>query len=132
MPLSTPPLLLRLTATILGTIPLLFGINALLRPAHALSFFTPLYPSYPPDVSSPERRLIDALLVVYGARDVFMGLAVLVPLWAGSRKVAGVMMVAGAGVAGVDGGVCRAAGGGEWDHWGYAPVLAGVGVALMV
>ncbi|KAK0610311.1 hypothetical protein DIS24_g12061 [Lasiodiplodia hormozganensis] len=127
MPISTSPLL-RLAATAFGIIPIVFGINAMLRPAHGLSFFEPFtYPAYDP----PARELVDALMVVYGARDIFWGLATLVPLYYGSRKITGAMLIAGSAVAGVDGAVCKAAGGGEWVHWGYAPVLAVVGGLLM-
>ncbi|OJD34138.1 uncharacterized protein BKCO1_2500022 [Diplodia corticola] len=92
MPLPTTPLLHPL-ATLLATIPILFGLNAFLRPSHALSFFAPFADSYASPAASPQ--LLDALMAVYGARDVFMGVAVLVPLWSGSRKVAGAIGIIG-------------------------------------
>lgn len=116
--------LLTLLAGATGTIPLGFGINAMLRPEHALSFFAPLV--YPTDEAA--RQLVDYIMIIYGARNVFWGLATYAAAFFGSRRALGAIMVAGSALAGVDGWVCKMAGGGEWDHWGYAPMLALIGV----
>lgn len=68
MPLSTSPAL-RILATVLGTVPIGFGINAFLNPWSALSFFELALPA-------TDSNVAEALLIVYGARDIFMGLAV--------------------------------------------------------
>lgn len=48
------------------------------------------------------------------------------------NKALGWILIAGSGVAFVDGGVCKMiVGKGEWNHWGYAPVLAAVGLGLL-
>lgn len=71
-------------------------------------------------------------MVLYGARDVFMGAAFYAAAYFGDRKALGWILIAGSGVAVVDGAVCRAQiGRGEWNHWGYAPVVAGVGSVLV-
>ncbi|PVH71800.1 hypothetical protein DL98DRAFT_503169, partial [Cadophora sp. DSE1049] len=133
MPLSHSPSLL-IAANIFATILLSFGLNAIFRPLSALSFFE-LYPS---TISSThETTLINALMVVYGIRDVFMGVAIYVAAYyakasVGGRKVLGTMLTAGSVVAFIDGAVCKwIVGEGEWGHWGYAPVMGIVGGVLM-
>jgi hypothetical protein len=111
-----------------AVIPIAFGINAILNPTSALSFFELPYPTHP-----EARNIIDPILVVYGARDIFMGFA----LWAaavfGTPKATGWIYI-GCGLIGfVDGVVCKTMiGAGEWNHWSYAPmlfVLGGIGAA---
>ncbi|KAE8154695.1 hypothetical protein BDV25DRAFT_147265 [Aspergillus avenaceus] len=125
MPVSESRIL-RLTASAFATICVSFGINAILRPEHALTFFEFNYPT-----SSNERAVVDSLMVVYGARDIFMGLAVYIALLFGSSKSVGWMLIAVSAVAMVDGFVCWGHGKGEWNHWGYAPVIAGVGAVAL-
>ena len=61
-----------------------------------------------------------------------MGLAIYSAAYFGNRKTLGWILIAGSGVAFVDGAVCRAQiGRGEWNHWGYAPALAAVGIVLL-
>jgi uncharacterized membrane protein len=117
------PLLLASTA--IGTMCVGFGVNAILRPAHALSFFELEYPS-----EGVQRGVVDNLMVVYGARDIFMGLAAYIAAYWGSRRVVGGIMLATSLVAFVDGAVCWGNGHGQWNHWGYAPMVLGVGGLL--
>jgi len=118
---------LPLVASAFATIFVGFGINAILRPSNALTFFEFPYPTSPSDA-----KLIDGLMVVYGARDIFMGLAIYAAAYFGDRKSLGWMLIAGSGVAFVDGYVCKAyTGNGEWNHWGYAPMLTAVGSLLL-
>ena len=113
-------------ANIFGTIFVAFGINAIIRPEHALTFFEMRPPALPAD-----KNLVDALMVVYGARDIFMGLAIYSAALFGNRKSLGWILIAGSAVAFVDGYVCRSyVGIGEWNHWGYAPVVTAVGGIL--
>lgn len=118
--------LLRLAGSVFGTIFLGFGINAFLRPEHALSFFEFDYPS-----TLHEQKLIDSLMVVYGARDVFMGLATYICAYYGNNKALGWTLLAASAVAYVDGFVCWLNGHGQWGHWGYAPVISVVGSLLL-
>lgn len=61
-----------------------------------------------------------------------MGFVVIAAALFGSRKTLGCVLLAGAGVAVVDGVVVRdEVGRGEWNHWGYAPVVGLVGVLLV-
>lgn len=58
--------MLRFAASAFGVLFIAFGINAMVNIESALSFFELSYPS-----GAKERLLVDALSVVYGARDVF-------------------------------------------------------------
>jgi len=120
-----PPL--RLTATALGTIFVGFGINAILRPVNALSFF-----ELGPLAATANQDLIDALMVVYGVRDIFMGLAIYAAAYYKNTKALGLILIAGSAVAFTDGYVCKAyVGTGEMNHWGYAPILTVLGTLLL-
>ncbi|KAK2882665.1 hypothetical protein FQN49_000139 [Arthroderma sp. PD_2] len=113
-------------ATFFGTIGVGFGINAILRPEHALSFFE----LAPPTLAS-EQTLFKSLMAVYGVRDIFMGLAIYVAAFTGERKTLGWILLAMSGVAFADGAVCAVNGAGKWNHWGYAPVVAAVGAVAL-
>lgn len=105
-----------------------FGINAMLRPANALSFFE----LAPPKKGTPERTTVDALLVVYGVRDIFMGFAIIASGLFGSPEAQGCIILAGSAVAFVDGWVClKYVGRGQGNHWGYAPVHMALGIAMI-
>lgn len=118
---------LRIAASVFGTIFLGFGINAMLRPANALEFF-----EFEAPASAADKKLVDSLMVIYGARDLFMGLAIHAAAYFGDRRALGWIVVAASGVAFVDGAVCRMnVSKGEWNHWGYAPVLTVVGSMLL-
>ncbi|WVN90648.1 uncharacterized protein L203_105890 [Cryptococcus depauperatus CBS 7841] len=109
-----------------GTIFIGFGINAILRPENALSFFELDYPT-----TRTEKSIIDSLMIVYGARDVFMGLTLYITAAYNNSRSLGWTLLAASGVAYVDGMVCWANGHGEWNHWGYAPMITVVGALLL-
>ena len=120
----SPTLPLKLASTAIGTIFIGFGINALLRPQHALTFFEFDDPVPAPDAV---KTLINNLMLIYGVRDIFMGLVIYIAgIW-GDKKVLGGTLLATSAVAFADGAVCWMNGAGEWNHWGYAPMVAGVG-----
>ncbi|KAI0780221.1 hypothetical protein C8Q74DRAFT_1316557 [Fomes fomentarius] len=102
---------LRLSASAFGAIFVAFGINAILRPLNGLTFF----PYAPPKLP-----------------HIFMGVAIWAAAVYGNSKVLGWIMVAGSSVAFADGAIVRPSSpGGEWNHWGYAPVLTVVGLVLL-
>ena len=126
MPLSNHPTL-PLAATIFATIFVGFGFNAIYRPDHALSFFEFSAPLLPAD-----KAMVESLMVVYGIRDIFIGVSIYAASFFGNKKTLGSILIAGSAVAFVDGFACKAQGNGvEWNHWGYAPMLTAVGVVLM-
>jgi hypothetical protein len=117
---------LPIAANVFGTIFISFGINAILRPISALSFF-----EFKPPTSAADKKLVDSLMVVYGARDIFMGLAICIAAYFGERNSLGWILIVASGVAFVDGAICWGNGKGEWNHWGYAPMLTAVGAVLL-
>ncbi|EJD37901.1 putative integral membrane protein [Auricularia subglabra TFB-10046 SS5] len=117
---------LRIAASAVGTLCAAFGINALLRPAHALTFFEMM-----PPTSAADRRVVDALMAVYGVRNIFMGVATYTAAYYGHRKALGWIVLAASGVAFADGLICKLHGQGEWGHWSLAPIVAAVGSLLL-
>ncbi|EJT68866.1 hypothetical protein GGTG_13575 [Gaeumannomyces tritici R3-111a-1] len=106
-PLSQSPLL-QWAAYAFGGIVTGFGVNAMVRPAHALTFF-----GFAPPKAPSDRRVVDGLVAVYGARDVFMGAAVFAAGLNGHASTLGWLLLAIGAVAAVDGLVCRAHGTGS-------------------
>jgi hypothetical protein len=100
----------------------------MLRPSNGLSFFP-----FEPLSNAADQQLVDALVIIYGARDIFIGVAIYAASFFGSKKTMGVLLMALGATAFVDGEVVRRWGGegGEWNHWGYAPVVSVVGGLLM-
>lgn len=117
---------LRIAANVFATIWIGFGINGMLRPRNALEFF-----EFEAPASAADAKVIDSLMIVYGARDIFMGLAVYAAACFGDRRSLGWILISGSLVAFVDGAVCWRQGKGEWNHWGYAPMLTVVGSMLL-
>jgi len=103
-----------------------FGINAFIRPAHALTFF-----EFTPPASPADRRMVDSLMAVYGIRDVFIGAAIESALLFGTRKSLGWVLLSFGMVAFVDGLVCFSHGKGQWHHWSYAPMVTALGSILV-
>ncbi|MDI1489052.1 MAG: hypothetical protein OHK93_008330 [Ramalina farinacea] len=130
------PLYLTIPSTLFALIFIFFGLNALFRPESALAFISESlhYPTATfPTSSSDQQKLINALLVIYGARDIFMGLAIGIVTFLGSSKTLGWVLLSASGVAVADGwAVSELGDGSEWNHWGYAPLVAAVGVGALV
>ncbi|KAF2443628.1 hypothetical protein P171DRAFT_486351 [Karstenula rhodostoma CBS 690.94] len=125
MPLSTSPIL-GLLATLFGTIFLGFGTAYTLYPRAA-------YPTIglPAPTTPRDAEIMDAIMILFGAKDLFVGASILAATWLGNRKVAGVLLVLGSGCAAVDGWVVGGfTGEGEWNHWGYGMGMGLVGVLM--
>ncbi|KAF2826112.1 hypothetical protein CC86DRAFT_350551 [Ophiobolus disseminans] len=115
-------------SSLFGCIFLFFGVTYISNPVQGFSFlgFTST-PTTPYDWD-----LMQRVMVLYGAKDLFMAAAILSSTWFGTRKSAGMVLVAGGLCAGVDGWVVGdQAGTGEWGHWGYGMVMVGVGAGMM-
>jgi Domain of unknown function (DUF4267) len=117
---------LRIAASFFATIFVGFGINGIVRPRNALTFF-----EFQSPAAAADKKMVDSLMVVYGARDIFMGLAIYAAAYFGDNQTLGWILLAGSGVAFIDGAVCKAHGKGEWNHWGYAPMITAVGSLLL-
>ena len=125
MTISRSPILY-IASSAFATIFIGFGVNAILRPDNALTFF-----EWEAPTAASDKILVENLMVVYGVRDIFMGLVMYATAYFGSRKALGWVLIAGSGVAFADGVVCWNQGKGEWNHWGYAPMLTVVGGLLL-
>jgi len=117
---------LSIAASAIATIFVGFGVNAILRPDNALTFF-----EWEAPAAASDKNLVDNLMIIYGVRDIFMGLAMYSTAYFGNRKALGWILIAGSAVAFADGAVCWNQGKGEWNHWGYAPMLTVVGSLLL-
>jgi hypothetical protein len=118
---------LTIAATAIGTIFIGFGLNGMLRPSQALSFF-----EFDPPTLLQDKNVVNALIIVESARDIFMGVAIYAASYYGHRKALGCIVVSAGFVAFVDGAVCLATvGKGHWVHWGYAPVVTVIGGMLL-
>ncbi|KAK4243453.1 hypothetical protein C7999DRAFT_36214 [Corynascus novoguineensis] len=103
-----------------------FGVNAILHPTQALTFFGIAKPT-----ASADAIAVDSLMAVYGARDIFMGVAIWAAAFCGTPKSLGWTVLAASGVAAADGLVCYVHTTGHWNHWSYAPVFAVIGLLLL-
>ena len=111
-----------------GAIPIGFGINLLLRPAHGLSFFEIPFPSS----TSADFVTVAALTQAYAVRDIFMGVAIFAAAAHGARRSLGWILLATAAVGVADGVVCLNFGtGAEMNHFSYAPIIALLGLGLL-
>ncbi|EIW76073.1 hypothetical protein CONPUDRAFT_111939 [Coniophora puteana RWD-64-598 SS2] len=128
MPRISESPILSIVPSIFGTAAIGYGVNAILRPEHALTLFE----LEMPPASSPARKVVDCLMLAYGIRDIFMGVAVYAASYHGNRKALGAIMIALSCVAYADGLVCWANNGkGQWNHWPLAPLGTIVGGLLM-
>lgn len=126
MGLSRHPILPYLS-TFFGTIFLGFGLTYIFSPRTGFSLFS--FASTP--TTPADWALMERIMVLYGAKDVFIAASILASTWCGTRRSAGLVMLAAAGCAGVDGWVVkREAGTGEWNHWGYGLVMGAVGCVM--
>lgn len=120
------PFSLILVATAIATISIGFGINAIARPDHGLTFF-----AFQPPVDAALHRMVDSLMAIYGIRDIFMGLVIYATAYYGSRRALGWTLILNSAVAFADGAVCWTHGQGQWAHWGYAPLIAVTGTLIL-
>ena len=136
MMLSTLPYL-ELAASFFATVFIGFGILWFVNPTKALSFFELPYPQDPPksdtkNVSAQAKKTMDCFSVVYGVRDIYMGVAIHAAALCGTRQALGWIVIAAGGVAATDGAVCKfMVGKGEMNHWSYAPVMMVLGGVLL-
>ena len=136
MTVSTFPYL-ELAASFYATIFIGFGFLWFINPPKALSFFELPYPQASSKISTKRdsdeaKRTMDAISVVYGVRDIFMGAAIYAAALYGTRQALGWIVIAAACVAATDGAVCKfMVGKGEMNHWSYAPVMMVLGGAML-
>ena len=115
---------LRLLSTLFSLIFLVIGLTYILSPRTGFALYgfstTPTTPS--------DWALMQRIMILYGAKDVFVGVAIAATTWFGTRRSAGVVLVAAGLCAGVDGGVVKSeAGKGAGNHWGYGGFMGVLG-----
>lgn len=126
MGISQSPIL-RYIATLFGCITFGFGINYIFNPSSAYDIF-----QFPRMSSEADQDIMNAVMILYGAKDLFMGIAIWASTWSGTRRSAGMVLMAGGAAAGIDGYIVnRMTGGGEWNHWGYGSVMVMLGLAMI-
>ncbi|KAH7392936.1 hypothetical protein BKA66DRAFT_567662 [Pyrenochaeta sp. MPI-SDFR-AT-0127] len=110
-----------------GSIFLGFGVTYILYPRTGYDLFGfSSTPSNPSDWAIMER-----IMVLYGAKDLFLAGAIFASTWYGTRKSAGLILVAASACAGVDGYVVgKEAGTNHMNHWGYGSVMGLVGLVM--
>lgn len=104
-----------LFAVWLGLNPVGFGINCILRPEHAYTFFEFDLPA--------DHDLLDSMMRLQGARNIYIGLMILTCAFIGSRTTLGLSLLFFSAVAVADGLVCQSYGRGQQNHFGYAPIV---------
>lgn len=125
--LSPSSALLPNTAAFLAVFPTLAGLTALVAPAAGLGLFDIAVPA-----SQSEAKLPLNLMRLFGIRDIYLGTTTVAAWYFGDRRMLGVCCLLGGAVVTVDGIVQKAqTGAGEWKHWGFMPVMTGLGLALV-
>lgn len=111
----------------IGLVPSLFGLHALIRPASVTKAFGLAFPT------QPEARKATATFVrIYGIRNIAVSY-LLTLIWStGDRRLMAASSFAALAMCIGDGLLSKVVlGGGEWNHWFLAPVIAGVQAGLM-
>jgi hypothetical protein len=137
MPISRSPYLLYL-ANASGVFALSLGVNALFNPRGALAMWGFPHPGAvpsPPSSSSasakeiidtPEGKLAESLMMLYGSRTSALGVALLSTSYWGSHRACTAVVWCSTFIAFMDGFVSlRQIGGGQWNHWGFVSQVLG-------
>jgi hypothetical protein len=117
---------LLVAANVIGAIWVGFGVFDLLDPAQGLTFF-----EFPLPLLPNEAAQTKSLVNVIGVRDIFIGFAIFATAYLSNRTALGWILIGASLEAFADGVVCFQHGKGEWNHWGYAPMLTVVGALLL-
>jgi hypothetical protein len=127
MPLSNHPAM-KYASTLFSIIFLGFGLTYMLYPQTGYS----LYGFSNTPSTSHDWAVMERIMSLYGAKDLFIAAAIFASTWFGTRKSAGMILIAGGACAGIDGWVVKGeAGTGEWNHWGYGGAMVVLGAIMM-
>jgi len=120
------PQLIPSIAALAGLVPTVLGINAIFRPRSALRVI-----DFPVPKDAESQKLVDNLMLMYGARDLAVGLPILLA-WYFDRRALGWLMIVNAIIPCVDAWAARRqAGKGEWMHLPFVALGVGLGAALL-
>jgi hypothetical protein len=124
--LSPASPLLPNTAVLIAAIPGLIGIAGIFNPRLPLNAV-----QFPLPTSPDGLKMADSLMRFFAIRDMFLGASTVAVWYRGDRQLLGIMLLLGAGLAFGDGLVQKNhCGNGEWNHWSFVPVMAGLGAGL--
>jgi hypothetical protein len=115
------------TAAVIGLVPIALGVNAILRPRSGLSILEFAAPKEP-----ETQKLVDNLIRIYGARDVAIGVPILLSWHFGDRRLLGWLLITGAFTACVDAWATKLQNGkGEWNHLPFSVIGVGLGGGIL-
>lgn len=80
-----------------------FGVNSILRPRAAFEML-----ELPLPAKEADRSVIDSLMVLYGAKELFMAFAIYAVGYTGNKRMLGLTVMAASAAAFVDGAVVKA------------------------
>lgn len=110
-----------------GSICLGFGVTYILYPQVGYGLYG--FKSEPTDATN--WAVMERVMVLYGAKDLFIAAAIFASTWYGTRRSAGLILMAASASAGIDGYVVGAeAGTNHWNHWGYGMVMGILGLVM--
>ena len=137
-PTTTPvPVWARVAAATFAAIFFGFGIYFTLYPTAAISFFDKDSGFATSGVAALQsgNRAVELFILLYAVRDVFMAMVISAAALYDTEdgRTLAWALIAGGFTASSDGFIAKATVGiGQWDHWGYAPLLLGVGSYLLM
>ncbi|KAI7272070.1 hypothetical protein KC345_g7139 [Hortaea werneckii] len=128
------PIWTRIAASAIATIFLGFGLYFTAYPYAAVTtFFFDKDPSFAAAASAAkysDDAVVQAFILLYAIRDIFIAAALYAAAFLDvtDGKLLGMILIFGGCTAVGDGVICKTViGFGEWDHFGYAPMLLGLG-----
>lgn len=109
----------------IALLPAAFATSGLLRPQQALDNFG-IVPT-----TAADGAAFHGFIRIYAARNIVISLLLAGLRYRDDRRFLGFGLLGGCFMAGIDGLVSRQlTGQGHWQHWGFIPILAGVGGLL--
>lgn len=119
--------ILRYISTFFGLVFLGFGVTYLIYPRTGYS----MYGFSTEPTTRQDWAIMERVMMLFGAKDLFMSSAILTSTWLGTRKSAALVLLGASACAGVDGYVVKQeAGTNEWNHWGYGSMIGIIGLLM--
>lgn len=113
-------------AALAGLVPIILGVNAILRPRSALRII-----EFAPPKDPESQKLVDNLMLMYGARDLACGIPILLS-WYFDRRPLGWLMIVAAIIPCVDAWAAKRQNGrGMRMHLPFAVLGVVLGAALL-
>ncbi|KAI7479630.1 hypothetical protein KC351_g7429 [Hortaea werneckii] len=132
------PIWTRIAASAIATIFLGFGLYFTAYPNAAVAFFFDKDPSFASAgiaAKYSDDTVVQTFILLYAIRDIFIAAALYAAAFLDiiDGKLLGMILIFGGCTAVGDGVICKTViGFGEWDHFGYAPMLLGLGGYMLL